>query len=57
MTSDRIQILIAMCCYMAVIVLIGVYYAKKANENSENYFLGGRGLSPWVCLLYTSRCV
>ncbi|WP_249311756.1 sodium/proline symporter PutP [Congzhengia minquanensis] len=51
MTSDRIQILIAMCCYMAVIVLIGVYYAKKANENSENYFLGGRGLSPWVAAM------
>lgn len=51
MTSDKIQILIAMCCYMAVIILIGVYYAKKANENSENYFLGGRGLSPWVAAM------
>lgn len=36
---------------MAVIILIGVYYAKKANENSENYFLGGRGLNPWVAAM------
>lgn len=51
MTSDKLQILIAMCCYMAATVLIGVYYAKKANENSENYFLGGRELSPWVAAM------
>lgn len=51
MDSEKIQILIAMCCYMVVIVLIGVYYAKKANENSENYFLGGRGLTPWVAAM------
>ena len=48
MDSQSIQILIAMCVYMAVVVGIGVIYAKRANKNSENYFLGGRSLGPWV---------
>ncbi len=33
---------------MAIVVLIGVAFAKSANQNSENYFLGGRSLGPWV---------
>ncbi len=45
---DRIQILIAMICYMAVVIAIGLIYAKRANKSSENYFLGGRSLGPWV---------
>ena len=48
MTSEQIQILIAMCVYMAAVVLIGVYYSKRANRSSEDYFLGGRTLGPWV---------
>ena len=45
---ERVQILIAMCSYMALVIGIGVYYAKRANESSENYFIGGRSLGPWV---------
>ncbi len=48
MDSQTIQILIAMIIYMAVVIVIGVVFAKKANQNSENYFLGGRSLGPWV---------
>lgn len=48
MTSQTLQILIAMIIYMAVVIVIGVVFAKKANTNSENYFLGGRSLGPWV---------
>jgi sodium/proline symporter len=33
---------------MTAVVSIGVYYAKRANKSSENYFLGGRSLGPWV---------
>lgn len=44
-------ILITMCCYMTVIIGIGLFFAKKANENSENYFLGGRSLGPWVAAM------
>ena len=46
--SNTLQILIAMLLYMAAVILIGVFYAKKANKNSEAFFLGGRTLGPWV---------
>ena len=48
MNSQPVQILIAMIIYMAIVVVIGVVFAKKANKSSENYFLGGRSLGPWV---------
>ncbi len=48
MDNRTLQILIAMVIYMAVVVVIGLVFAKKANKNSENYFLGGRSLGPWV---------
>ena len=48
MGSNTIQILIAMVIYMAIVIGIGVVYAKKANKSSENYYLGGRSLGPWV---------
>lgn len=46
--NDTIQILVAMVIYMAAVILIGVLYAKRANKGSEEYFLGGRSLGPWV---------
>lgn len=48
MNSSTIQILVAMVIYMAVVIVIGLVYAKRANRSSENYFLGGRSLGPWV---------
>lgn len=48
MDGNTIQILVAMVIYMAVVIVIGVLYAKRANKNSEAYFLGGRSLGPWV---------
>ena len=48
MYGYTIQILIAMIIYMVAVILIGVLYAKRANKNSEEYFLGGRSLGPWV---------
>jgi len=48
MGSETIQILIAMVVYMAAVIGIGLVYAKRANKNSEEYFLGGRSLGPWV---------
>lgn len=48
MTIDSVQILISMIIYMAIVVAIGIYCAKRANKSSENYFLGGRSLGPWV---------
>ena len=48
MTSSSIQMLISMVLYIAVVLFIGFYFAKRANANSENYYIGGRSLGPWV---------
>lgn len=48
MTDAQIKMLIAMVLYMAVVIAIGVYFSKRANRNSNEYFLGGRSLGPWV---------
>lgn len=48
MNTNEVLILIAMCIYMLAVIAIGVVYAKRAAQSSENYFLGGRGLGPWV---------
>ena len=48
MNSNTLQILIAMIVYMAAVIVIGIVCSKKANQSSEDYFLGGRSLGPWV---------
>ncbi len=48
---ENYQILIVMCIYMALVIGIGLFFAKRANENSENYFLGGRSLGPWIAAM------
>lgn len=37
MTGEQLQMLIAMLVYMGLVILIGLYYAKRANESSENF--------------------
>ncbi|RDU23149.1 sodium/proline symporter PutP [Anaerosacchariphilus polymeriproducens] len=51
MNIDTIKILITMLLYMLVVICIGIYFAKRANQNSEEYFLGGRSLGPWVAAM------
>jgi sodium/proline symporter len=48
MGGDKVQILAAMCLYMAAVIGIGIYYARRANENSDNYLIGGRQMGPWI---------
>ncbi len=48
MFDDKFQIMLAMFIYMAAVIVIGLVYARRANASSENYFLGGRSLGPWV---------
>ncbi len=48
MDGKTVQTLVAMVLYIVFIIIIGVTYAKVSNKNSENYFLGGRRLGPWV---------
>ena len=51
MSGGTIQILIAMSVYMLAVIGIGLFFAKRANSNSENYFLGGRTLGPWIAAM------
>ena len=51
MTADTLKILFAMIGYMLIVICIGLFFAKRAQANSENYFLGGRSLGPWVAAM------
>lgn len=51
MNFDTIQIIITMCCYMAVVIGIGLYFAKRSNASTDNYLIGGRTLGPWVAAM------
>ena len=49
--GDKWQLLLAMAGYMLAVILIGIYFARKAQASSDNYFLGGRSLGPWVAAM------
>ncbi|MDR1643246.1 MAG: sodium/proline symporter [Clostridiales bacterium] len=51
MTSDQVLYILAMACYMAVILGLSVYVSKRANSSSSEYFIGGRKLGPWVAAM------
>ncbi len=46
--EGKFQIMITMAAYMAVVIGIGIAFARRANKNPESYFLGGRTLGPWI---------
>jgi len=48
MNSDQVLVLVAMICYIAVVVGIGIYFMRRSNQSSDDFFLGGRSLGPWV---------
>ena len=49
-TSSLIWIMIAIAVYLLMMIFIGASFMKK-NENSEDYFLGGRSLNGFVAAL------
>lgn len=51
MVNSDFWVLLAMLIYFMVVVVIGFVYSKKSNQSTENYFLGGRGLGPWLTAL------
>lgn len=48
--TEIIAILAAFAFYLVFMIVIGALYMKKTNS-TEDYFLGGRGLSGWVAAL------
>jgi len=51
MDGANVQILVAMILYIAAVIVIGLYYARRASESSSNFLIGGRSLNPWVTAL------
>ena len=49
-TSSLVWIMIAIAIYLLMMIFIGASFMKK-NENSEDYFLGGRSLNGFVAAL------
>jgi sodium/proline symporter len=51
MQLSDILILSAMIIYIGIILGIGFYYAKRSHSSSEEFYLGGRKLGPWVAAM------
>ncbi len=51
MINNDWLVMLAMLLYFVVVVVIGFIYTKRSNSSSEEYFLGGRGLGPWLTAL------
>ena len=51
MIGNDVLVMLAMLLYFVVVVVVGFIYAKRSNSSSEEYFLGGRGLGPWLTAL------
>ena len=50
MSTTNIIILAAFAIYLLLMITIGAIY-MRSTSNSEDYFLGGRGLNGWVAAL------
>ncbi|MEL7570710.1 MAG: sodium/proline symporter PutP [Eubacteriaceae bacterium] len=49
--NNSLITLSSMVLYLIAMIVIGLYFAKVANEGSENFFIGGRRLGPWVAAM------
>ena len=43
-------VLVTLIVYKIVLIGIG-FYANKKTSSTEDYFIGGRGLGPWVAAI------
>ena len=51
MVTNDFWVAVAMLLYFIVVLCVGFVYAKRSNSSSEEYFLGGRKLGPWLTAL------
>lgn len=51
MISNDFWVVLAMLIYFVVVLTIGFVYAKRSNSSTSEYFLGGRGVGPWLTAL------
>lgn len=47
MSGTNITILVTILAYMCLLIGVGVYNGKK-QKSSEDFYLGGRGMGPYV---------
>ena len=51
MVSNDFWVVFAMLLYFVAVLTIGFVYAKRSNSSTAEYFLGGRGVVPWLTAL------
>ena len=51
MVSNDFWVVFAMLLYFVAVLTIGFVYAKRSNSSTAEYFLGGRGVGPWLTAL------
>jgi sodium/proline symporter len=51
MNASTGQVLLGMGLYFMSIILVSLWFTRKSNKNPEAFFLGQRGLGPWVAAL------
>jgi sodium/proline symporter len=48
MNIGNSQTLIGIGAYLVVMIVLGLWYARRSNSNPEEFFLARRGFGPWV---------
>jgi len=51
MEGHDILVLLAMLLYVAVILGVGFFFRKRSQSSTEEFYLGGRKLGPWVAAM------
>jgi sodium/proline symporter len=51
MNAGNIQTLIGIGGYLVIMIVIGLWYARRSNADPEEYFLARRGFGPWVAAI------
>ncbi len=51
MSFNDLQIILAMVVYFALVLIVGIAYARRSNRSASDYFLGGRKVGPWLTAL------
>ncbi len=51
MSHDQLVIAVSFAVYTLGIIAVGLYAARFARDDDEDYFLAGRSLGPWVAAL------
>jgi sodium/proline symporter len=51
MSVSNLQTFVGIAAYLVVMIVIGLWYARRSNSNLEEYFLAKRGFGPWIAAI------